>query len=472
MQPIMRGILLAIMSFVSLGTALAAPTTVTIDDRGTTRAFPDHIIFTAHLQSSAPIERVVLEYGVDKRTCGSIIAKAFPDFEASTSTDVSWTWDMRKSGSQPPGTTIWYRWRVTDATGNEQVSPQQQVVWLDNEHTWQHVQRGLVTLHWYEEPQSFADDLLQTAESALARLATTTGLQAQAPIDVYIYGDNEAMREAILYEPGWTGGLAYPDSGIVIIGINPDNLEWGRATIAHELTHLLVGELTFSCLSSVPTWLNEGIAVYGEGGLDDASQATLQTAIAQNSLVSVRALSGGFSEHPDKADLSYAQSYSLVNFLIEEFGQAKLLKLFANLRDGYATQAALLDAYGFGLDGLEQRWRSSIGAQPLAERGPAAVTPVPTAVPTYQPIDAAAAASVVTPVLTAVPTATVVTPIATTPTVAELASPTPVAAGFATSPATEDPTPTRASLLPIIAILVCVAGLLIYGIVMVRKFLL
>ena len=30
------------------------------------------------------------------------------------------------------------------------------------------------------------------------------------------------MRDAVLYEPGWTGGLAYPDHNIVIIGIAPD----------------------------------------------------------------------------------------------------------------------------------------------------------------------------------------------------------------------------------------------------------
>src|SRR5207253_9452121 len=109
---------------------------------------------------------------------------------------------------------------------------------------------------------------------------------------------------------------AFPDHDIVIIGIGPSQLDWGKRSEAHELTHVLVGHLTFSCLGSVPTWLNEGIAVYGEGGLDAPSQRQLQTAIVSDKLLSVRALSGTFSAHPAKADLSYSESYSLVNFLV------------------------------------------------------------------------------------------------------------------------------------------------------------
>ncbi len=52
----------------------------------------------------------------------------------------------------------------------------------------------------------------------------------------------------------------------MIIGIAPADVEWGKRTEAHELTHVLVGDFTFTCLGSMPTWLVEGLAVYGEGG--------------------------------------------------------------------------------------------------------------------------------------------------------------------------------------------------------------
>jgi hypothetical protein len=176
----------------------------------------------------------------------------------------------------------------------------------------------------------------------------------------------------------------------VIIGIGPDQLAWGKRTVAHELTHVLIGHRTFSCLGSLPTWLNEGIAVYGEGGPDKLSVDRLSVAIDNDKLISLRALSGNFSEDPRKADLSYAQSYSVVNFLVGGFGQAKLLKLFDNLGGGMKLEDSLSDAYGFGLDGLEERWRAAVGAPPRqsANAAPTA-TPLASPIPTYQPIAAA-----------------------------------------------------------------------------------
>ena len=57
----------------------------------------------------------------------------------------------------------------------------------------------------------------------------------------------------------------------------------------------------------------------------------LDQAIKANDLLSVRSLSGNFSEDPAKADLSYSQSYSLVNFLIEQYGQDKMTALLKEL---------------------------------------------------------------------------------------------------------------------------------------------
>lgn len=277
---------------------LSAQSDIVIDDQGATIEFPNLLTFAARIESAAEIEQVILEYGVDKLTCGTVTAQAFPDFEPSTATDVTWTWEMRQSGSEPPGAQIWYRWRVVDAAGNEQVSDEQRITWLDDQHAWRSTSQDMLTLHWYAGTDSFAEELLASAVTALEQLGETTGVVPQAPINLYIYGSVADMREATLYEPGWTGGQAFTDHDIVIIGISPEQIEWGKDTIAHELTHVLVGHLTFSCLGSVPTWLNEGIAVYGEGGLDPLSANALDSAIAANQLLSLRSLSGGFSEHP------------------------------------------------------------------------------------------------------------------------------------------------------------------------------
>jgi hypothetical protein len=378
--------------------AQAQASIVATNDKATLE-FPDRLTFSVHLKSATQIDRVVLEYGVvDQLTCGKVIAEAFPDLTPASEVDASWTWEMKQTGSQPPGSQIWWRWRVTDASGRETVTDQQTVTWLDDIHNWQTVSGGKLNLHWYSGGSSFGPELHDSAVQSLADLAKSTGLQLDSPADLYIYASTQDMQDAVLFEPGWTGGLAFPDYNIVIIGISPDQIDWGKRTEAHELTHVLVGHLTFSCLGVVPTWLNEGLAVYGEGGPDKSSQQQFQIALADDKLLPVRSLSGGFSEDPAKADLSYSESYSLVNFLVTQYGQDKMLAMLRNLRDGATVDEALQSNYGFNIEGFEDVWRAAIGAKPRSTSNAApTVTPTPTIVPTIVPISGAPIGPTISP---------------------------------------------------------------------------
>lgn len=350
--------------------------------------FPERVTFSLELGQADVVTGVVLEYGVEQLTCAPVVAKAFPPVEAGRSVSASWTWEMLQSGSQPPGAQVWWQWRLLGAAGEERVTERQVVTWLDDDHNWESLREGPVALHWYRGGQDFGETLHAAALEALADLAVRPGLVHDAPIDLYIYGSSEALEEAVLYEPGWTGGLAYAEHSIVLIGIAPGSLEWGQRTVAHELAHVLVGHYTFSCLGYVPTWLNEGLAVYAEGGPEPHWQSQLDDAVAADELIPLQALNGGFAEDPAQADLSYVQAYSVVNFLIEAYGAEALMFALAQLRDGAAVEDALQAAYGFGLAGLEAKWRASIGAEPAAlAQATATPQPTPTEVPTLQPLD-------------------------------------------------------------------------------------
>jgi hypothetical protein len=373
------------LSLLTVTPAFASPLP-DITDNKVILNFPETATFRATITSDTEIISVVLEYGNEQQTCGEVVAKAFPQFTPGTTVDAEWTWEMRQSGSLPPGAQLWWQWRITDAGGNETVTDKATAVWLDDDHTWQTMQNGdILQLHWYEGEQDFANELSKAAYDGLVFNETQSGLKADAPIDLYVYANTYDLQEAILYEPSWTGGQAFPDQNIVILGISKAELDWGKDAIVHELTHVLVGHLTFSCLGDVPTWLNEGLAVYSEGGLDSASQGQLDDAIKDNTLLTVRSLSSGFSEVADKAYLSYSQSYSIVKFLIETHGQDKVTSLLVALRDGLTIDEALVKTYGFDVDGLEDAWRASIGAQarPVSAQPTAQVTPtfVPTIVP-------------------------------------------------------------------------------------------
>ncbi|HNK64402.1 MAG TPA: peptidase MA family metallohydrolase [Anaerolineales bacterium] len=372
-----------------------------VQNDSATLDFPNTITFSATLTASANITSVTLEYGNDQLTCGDVIAKAFPQFDSNPSVDASWTWDMRQSVSLPPGATIWWRWRYTDETGKEFTSETQTITWLDNIHDWKTVSSGDIRIHYYDKDEAFANTMLDAGLEGLRRNKEQAGMTADAPVDYYIYPNVEDMRDAILYEPAWTGGQAFPEYNIVIMGFDPLNDTWNQNTVIHELTHILVGRTAFSCLGSRPGWLEEGLAMYSEGGLDENMQSRLDYAINSDSLITLRSLNGGFSELPDKANLSYSQSYSVVRFMIESYGQEKMTDLLTALRDAKPIDEALLEVYGVDTDGLDSAWRASVGAAPLAV-AQATAMPTPTFVPTYVPISGVPLA--VTPTPYAIPT--------------------------------------------------------------------
>jgi len=60
------------------------------------------------------------------------------------------------------------------------------------------------------------------------------------------------------------------------------------------------------------------------------------------------------------------------------------------LGSGVKLEDSLSAAYGFGLDGLEDRWRAAVGVTPRQDAGIApTAAPLASPVPTYQPIAAA-----------------------------------------------------------------------------------
>ena len=367
--------------------------------------YPETATFQLSVDHPVDITSIVLEYGNKQQTCGEVVAKAFPQFTPGKQVDTEWTWEMLQSGSLPPGSQLWWRWRITDANGDESVTDTKTATWLDETHKWKTVQNGdYLRLHYYKGDQSYINTLSQAAADGLKFNETQSGLKADGPIDLYIFANTEDMKDAILYEPSWTGGQAFPEQNIVIIGITPAELDWGKGAIVHELTHVLVGHLTFSCLGDVPTWLNEGLAVYSEGPLDKGSQNQLEQAIGDNSLLSVRSLSGGFSEVSDKAFLSYSESYSLVKFLIETYGQDKMTALLVSLRDGTAIDEALQQTYGFDVDGLEDAWRQAIEAEPRAVSAQPTAQATPTFVPTIVPISGSSGKVELQATTTAIPT--------------------------------------------------------------------
>ena len=80
---------------------------------------------------------------------------------------------------------------------------------------------------------------MDTANSALEKLGQDTGAHLEQSVNVYIYASSKDLLGALIYPQEWTGGVTFPEYGIIVIGIAPDNLAWGNGAMTHELAHLV-----------------------------------------------------------------------------------------------------------------------------------------------------------------------------------------------------------------------------------------
>jgi len=325
--------------------------------------FPFKLNFNLSAESDVNITDIRLCYTVDRVSFAQVTSEVYIEFVPATTVDVSWTLEMVKIGGLPPGSSVEYWWMVEDANGDKVETAPVRVQFDDIRYPWRSLTEGKVTMYWYEGDESFIQQLMATAQQAMARLAEDTGAYLEKPVRLYIYANTRDLQGAMIYPQEWTGGAAFTRYGTIAIGIAPANLYWGKGAIAHELAHLVIHQMTLNPYSGLPTWLDEGLAMYAEGMLGPEYTAYLNKAIAEDSLISVQSLSSPFSAYAEEASLSYAQSYSLVEFLIGNYGQGKMLELLNTFKQGSSYDAALDKVYGFDMDGLDTLWREYVTRQ-------------------------------------------------------------------------------------------------------------
>jgi hypothetical protein len=336
---------------------------ISVQDSSAQIYFPSALAFNIKAQSQNDIVKLRLHYQVERMNYAPVIDEAWPEFTPSTKVQTQWVWDMRKA-SLPAGATVTYWWTIEDASGDSLTTPSQKVNFDDIRYNWQKVTSGQISLFWYKGNQSFVDQLMAACQQALDRLAQNTGVYLKQPVSIYIYASPEDLRGAMVFPQEWTGGVAFTEYGIIAIGIPTNELDWGKGALAHELGHMVTHQITFSPYGAIlPTWLDEGLAMYAEGKPDPYLESVLEKAISQHNLISVRSLASPFSAIPEEAYLSYAESQSLIPFLIQNYGRDKMLQLLNLFKEGSTYDDALIQVYGFDQDGLDALWQKYITSQ-------------------------------------------------------------------------------------------------------------
>jgi hypothetical protein len=336
--------------------------------------FAESSVFHLAAYSDTPIQEVAILYRVGDSV---VTNRAYPTFTPGRDIDVQWTLE-HFPGSLPPGSEVSYYWLLWDAAGRETRLDSSSFVYNDDRFDWSEIGEGPFRVFTYSGDQGRR--LLDIALANAITLEEEIGVALTRPVRIYVYANRSDMRQALpsrsdrYDEMTVTLGMVVAGDTLLLLG-NASNVE---QTLAHELSHIVVGLATDNPISDLPRWLDEGLAMYAERELPANNQLALDRAIRRDELISVRSLSG-YSGDPDLVDLFYAESYSVISYMLDEYGRDKMLELLTEFSGGVYQEDALVAVYGFGLDELDARWREHLGMSP--RNAPAQSAPEPAASP-------------------------------------------------------------------------------------------
>lgn len=290
----------------------------------------------------------------------------------------------------PPFVEITHYWEVRDSTGETLSTKPIRTEYTDATHDWQRLEDDHVVVFWYDQPASFGDVLFQASREAYDHVAHTTGATTDRAIRVVIY--NNQADFCAFYAPrtcqDWIGGQTF--SGITVQW--GSNLSWFTENVVpHELAHVFYGEILRDTWLPVPTWFNEGIAIYNERHDHSRDMTLVLDAAEEGKLETLPVMTRGGGVAHGEVNLWYAVAYSLVAYLAETYGEETLGELILTLADNIPFEDALVQTMGLDIAQLEMEWRAWLGypvdsiPTPVPFPTMPEVTIVPPTVPRGQP---------------------------------------------------------------------------------------
>jgi hypothetical protein len=341
---------------------------VTVGSESATPAFPNGIDFAVAASSPEGIAEAELFW---RPALEETLTLELPEVTPGDSVAVEHRVDLR-AGALPPGLDVHYVWRFTEPDGDTFETPERTVLWEDGRFDWRPLSEGLVTVYAYAGDEAFQAEVLASAVQTVAELSRRFDAELTDPIRIWVYAsaDDFAGSLAPNSEP-WIVGAAYPWFGLVNAVLPTGDRDELARVVPHEISHLVLYQATRNPFNGPPAWLDEGLATLAQGSGQAPLWARVARAAEAGELDRLRSLNGQFPYDAEDALLAYAQSLSVVQYIIDTYGETGLSNLIAVFREGVSYDEAVERALGLSLDELDEAWRTAVPAQ--AERQLAAL---------------------------------------------------------------------------------------------------
>ncbi|MEZ4502730.1 MAG: peptidase MA family metallohydrolase [Dehalococcoidia bacterium] len=388
-----RGALLLALA-IALGAAFALATprsahadTIEVTNQSEETADPTSLTFRARVNAPAGLAGARFTYKVlnpDGNVGGSGEVEVAPGSEV----DLAFTLGTISNDRYiPVGSTFVYQWELEDTTGDTVTTEEREYLFLDGRYDWKSKTEGTsppVTVYWYGNNEDRADNALEATTASLEKVGALLETTVPYPIKVMVWG-SEAEGEMAARSRGRTfdatvttgGQRVAPD--LIFVFVPATDI------VLHEVGHIVTHVAGDGPFTSLPSWIDEGTAVWAQQAPGGGYSGAVAIAVQGDRTLSLRSMQSP-SNRPEEVNLFYGQSFSVVDYLINEYGREQFAELYRVHREGARIDDALMQVYGLNQDGVYNAWRESVGLEPLELTGPASGSTGPVAEATRAPL--------------------------------------------------------------------------------------
>ena len=219
-------------------------------------------------------------------------------------------------------------------------------------------------IYYKNAPGDFIRQLIEKSEDYYNKIADDLGFRRfdfwlwDNRAKIYIYDDAGDYQSAA-GQPAWSGGAASPKGKI--IQSYPYAQGFFQVTLPHEMGHIIFREFVGFDNYTIPLWFDEGVACYQEKLKYLKANEFIRKALDTGEFITSESLA---NFNPQSAmdnklvQLFYAEAFSIVDFLIKEFGKDRFVIFCQNLRDKMSLERAIAATYPFSsIQELDLAWQ-------------------------------------------------------------------------------------------------------------------
>lgn len=215
---------------------------------------------------------------------------------------------------------------------------------------WQEYKSPHFFIYYKKAPQDFIESVEEMAGYYYNEIADNLGFRRykgwnfDERAKIYIY-DNADDYVQSARQAGWSHGAASVRQKV--IRTFPAAHGFFDSTLPHELGHIIFREFV-GFEAQVPIWFEEGVAMYQEKARRWGAHQTVRTALKEGRFMPLKELAQLKLFHDtDKkiVNLFYAESASIILYLINELGRHRFVRLCRQLKEGGPFEWALESVY-------------------------------------------------------------------------------------------------------------------------------